>query len=69
MMNTLLMVSITPKQIRDSLEDKSVSLTHFYLMQGKKKDRLGLYLQQADNILALIPQLFCQQINKKYPLV
>ena len=37
MVNTLLMVSITPKQIRDSLEDKSMSLTHFYLMQGKKK--------------------------------
>ena len=38
--------------------------THFYLMQGKKM-KLVLYLQQAENILALKPNIFCQEINKK----
>ena len=33
-------------------------------MQEKKK-KPGLYLQQADNILALNAQLSCQQIDKK----
>ena len=36
--------------------------TYFYLMLGKKK--LGLYLQQTENVLALNRQLFCQQIDK-----
>ena len=34
-------------------------------MQEKKKAP-GLYLQQADNILALNVQLLCQKIDKKY---
>ena len=34
-------------------------------MQEKKKAP-GLYLQQADNILELNVQLFCQKIDKKY---
>ena len=41
-------------------------LTHFYLMEGKKK-KPGLYLQQAGNTLALNSQLFCQEIDKKTP--
>ena len=28
-----------------------------------------MYLQQAGNTLALNPKLFCQQIDKKHPLV
>ena len=40
--------------------------THFYLM-SEKQQKSGLYLQQAGNILALNPQIFCQQIDKKTP--
>ena len=40
--------------------------THFYLM-SEKQQKPGLYLQQAGNILALNPQIFCQQIDKKTP--
>ena len=35
----------------------------FYLVQGKKK--VCLYLQQTDNIFAVNPYIFCQQIDKK----
>ena len=42
--------------------------THFYLLSGEKIEA-WLDLQQAGNTLALNPQLFCQQIDKKYPLV
>ena len=38
--------------------------THFYLLQGKKQ-KSGLYLQQAENILTFNRQLFCQQIDKR----
>ena len=33
-------------------------------MQGKKQ-KPGLYLQWADNFMALNSQIFCQQIEKK----
>ena len=39
-------------------------LTHFIILCKEKKEP-GLYLQQAENILALNPQLFCQQTDKK----
>ena len=35
----------------------------------EKTRKSGLNLQQAENILALNPQLFCQQFDKKYPLL
>ena len=35
----------------------------------RKKKKPGLYLQQVDNFLAIIPQRLHQQIDKKYPLV
>ena len=43
-------------------------LAHFYPMY-RKKQKPGLYLQEAGNTLTLKPQLFCQQIDKKkHPL-
>ena len=38
MLNTFIIVNITPMQVRDSLEDKSMLLVHF------KKASLSLYL-------------------------
>ena len=61
--NTLLIVNITTTC--KSLENKCILFTHFCFMQEKKKAP-GLYLQQADNILALNVQLLCQKIDKKY---
>ena len=58
MPNTLLMVNINPI-LRDSLDNKSMLLTHFYPMSRKKK-KPGLYLQQAGNTLTLNPQRFSQ---------
>ena len=49
--------------IKDSVEEESMLFTHFYFMQRKKQKPI-LHLQQAENILALNPQVFCQQINK-----
>ena len=49
--------------LRDSLEDKSILFTYFYLMSGKNQ-KPGLYLQQAGNNLGLNLQLFCQQVEK-----
>ena len=37
---------------------------YLYIIQGKNETS-GLYPQQTENILALNPQLFCQQIDKK----
>ena len=37
--------------------------THFNFMQGKKLETF-FYLQQADNILTLNLQLFCQQTER-----
>ena len=50
------------RQSRQRMVTKSILFTHFYY----KPD---LYLQQAGNTLALNPQLFCQQVDKKHPLV
>ena len=44
--------------VTDNLEDKSYA---------RKKQKPGLYLQQASNTLALNPKLFYQQIDKKAP--
>ena len=41
--------------VRDILEDKFMLLTHFYLMQGKKKEKHVLYLQETRNTLTLNP--------------
>ena len=41
-------------------------LLKFILHEEKKP---GLYFQQEGNTLTLSPQLFCQQIDKKYSLV
>ena len=41
-----------------------MSFTHHHLMQ-EKNWKPGLYRQQAQNILELYLQLFCQQIAKK----
>ena len=40
--------------------------TKFYLMQGKKQ-KPGLYLQEAGNTLALNSYFFCQKIDKETP--
>ena len=58
------MVNITPS-VRDTLEDRYTFFTHFYFMQEKKKWKTGFYFQQADKVLTLDPQLFCQQTEKK----
>ena len=39
----------------------------FLLSYVREKGKPGLYLQQVENVLALSPQLFCQQIDKKIP--
>ena len=62
-MNTLLIVNITTTC--KSLENKCILFTHFCFME-EKKEAPGLYLQQADNILTLNVQLFCQKIDKEY---
>ena len=36
-----------------------------FLSYSRKKKDPGLYLQEAENILALNLQLFCQEIQKK----
>ena len=43
--------------------------THFHLKIEKNLEKSSLYLRQADNILALNPQVFFQQIDKSHPLV
>ena len=44
--------------------------TQFYLsFMPVKKWKPSLHTQQTGSILALNPQLFCQQIDKKHPLV
>ena len=46
--------------VRESLEDKSMLFTNFYLIQGKgKKQKLDLYLHQLGNTLSPTPRLFC----------
>ena len=44
-------------------------LAHFYHLMEGRKGKPGLCLQQAENIVALNPQLFCQKLTKKIPLV
>ena len=43
--------------------------THFHLKIEKNLEKSSLYLRQADNILALNPQVFFQEIDKSHPLV
>ena len=38
--------------------------THFHFTQGQKLET-WFYRQEVENILALNPQLYCQQIDKK----
>ena len=45
-------VNTLTQYVRDRFEDKSMLFTHFYVAYGKKY-KLGLYLQQAGNTLAL----------------
>ena len=44
--------------------------TRFYLPAEKIKFiETYLHVRKAENVLVLNPQLFCQQVDKKYPLV
>ena len=50
--------------VTDSLVGHSMLFTHLYFMLGEK-NRIGIYLQQAQNILVLNPQLFCLPANSQ----
>ena len=67
MVNTLLMVNTTPICKRQ-FKDKFLLFSHFYHLMYLKKRKLGLYLQQTENVLALNQQIFSQQTGKKNPL-
>ena len=54
--------------IKDSLEDKSMLFTNFYLMQGKNRNLACISSKQVPNTLAWNPQNLCQQIDKKNTL-
>ena len=41
--------------------------THFYLVVAKNPEKPISHIQKEKNILALNPQLFCQQIDKTIP--
>ena len=41
--------------------------THFYLVVAKNLETPISHIQKEKNILALNPQLFCQQIDKTIP--
>ena len=56
-----------PCLVRDSLVDQSMLFTHLYLTHGEKQ-KPGLYLQKAENILVLNLQLFCLPANPKKSL-
>ena len=58
----------TTQYVRDSLRI-NFAVYSFLSSSVRNQRKPGLYLQQADNILGLNPQLFCQKIDKKCPLV